>query len=887
MALDFDKWTVKAQESLAEARERAVEYGQQEIDVEHLLLALLSQKEGTTAPLVGKIGGNLGAITRDLEQELAKRPKVQGGELGRGLTVRLGGQGRDGQGGVLKNAGNAMGQLKDEFLSTEHLLLGVAEDNGFAGGLLKQNGLTKQAIMQALAQVRGGQRVTDQNPEEKYQALEKFTRDLTRDAHNGKLDPVIGRDEEIRRVVQVLSRRTKNNPVLIGEPGVGKTAIVEGLAQRIASNDVPDTLRDKRVLSLDMGSLIAGAKYRGEFEDRLKAVLKEIERANGQIVLFIDEMHTLVGAGAAEGAVDAANLLKPMLARGELRCVGATTLDEYRKYIEKDAALERRFQPIYVGEPSVEDTIAILRGLKGKYETHHQVRIQDAALVAAAVLSNRYLTERFLPDKAIDLVDEAASKLRIEIASMPQEIDEIERRITQLEIEREALSRESKGFNLFGNNAKSDATQERLKAIERQLADLKEESSKLKAQWQGEKAAIELVSSLKQQLETLQFDIERATQNADLGRAAELRYGTLPELQKQLAQATARLQDQGPNPMLKEEVDEEDIAEVVAKWTGVPVARLVEGETQKLLHMEERLRLRVVGQDDALEAVADAVRRSRAGLSDPNRPLGSFLFLGPTGVGKTELARALAEFLFDDERALVRLDMSEYGEKHTVARLIGAPPGYVGYEEGGQLTEAVRRRPYAVILLDEIEKAHPDVFNVLLQLLDDGRLTDGQGRTVSFKNTVVIMTSNFGSQMIAASDPADWTLKDRLMEELRGHFRPEFLNRIDEIIAFNSLDKSELGRIVEIQLEGLRKRLGERGIKLELSDEAKTVVGEEGYDPTFGARPLKRAIQKLVQDPLARRILSGDVRDGDTISVDVGREGELVFRVGQREATLV
>ena len=887
MALDFNKWTVKAQEALGEARERAVEYGQQEIDVEHLLLALLTQQDGTTAPLVGKIGGNLSAITRDLEQELAKRPKVAGAELGRGLTVRLGGQGHDGQGGVLKNAQNAMGQLKDEFLSTEHLLLGIADDNGFSGGLLKQNGLTKQAILQALAQVRGGQRVTDQNPEEKYQALEKFTRDLTRDAHNGKLDPVIGRDEEIRRVVQVLSRRTKNNPVLIGEPGVGKTAIVEGLAQRIASNDVPDTLRDKKVLALDMGSLIAGAKYRGEFEDRLKAVLKEIERSNGQIVLFIDEMHTLVGAGAAEGAVDAANLLKPMLARGELRCVGATTLDEYRKYIEKDAALERRFQPIYVGEPSVEDTIAILRGLKGKYETHHQVRIQDAALVAAAVLSNRYLTERFLPDKAIDLVDEAASKLRIEIASMPQEIDEIERRITQLEIEREALSRESKGFNLFGSNAKSDATQERLNNIERQLAELKEESSKLKAQWQGEKAAIEKVSSLKQELETIQFDIERATQNADLGRAAELRYGKLPELQKQLAEATARLQDQGPNPMLKEEVDEEDIAGVVAKWTGVPVARLVEGETQKLLRLEDHLRLRVVGQDDALNAVADAVRRSRAGLSDPNRPLGSFLFLGPTGVGKTELARALAEFLFDDERAMVRLDMSEYGEKHTVARLIGAPPGYVGYEEGGQLTEAVRRRPYAVILLDEIEKAHPDVFNVLLQLLDDGRLTDGQGRTVSFKNTVVIMTSNFGSQMIAASDPSDWTLKDRLMEELRGHFRPEFLNRIDEVIAFNSLDKAELGRIVEIQLEGLRKRLGERGIKLELSDEAKTVVGEEGYEPTFGARPLKRAIQKLVQDPLARRILNGEVRDGDTVSVDVGREGELVFRVGEREAALV
>ncbi len=886
MAIDFDHWTVKAQEALNGAREKAVEYAQQEIDVEHLLLALLEQKDGTTAPLAGKIGANVGLLTRDLTSELAKRPKVSGVELGRGLTVRLGGQGRDGNGGVLKSAHKAMGELKDEFLSTEHLLLGLAEDNGFAGGLLKQNGLTRAAILQALAQVRGGQRVTDQNPEEKYQALEKFTRDLTRDAARGKLDPVIGRDEEIRRVVQVLSRRTKNNPVLIGEPGVGKTAIVEGLAQRIASNDVPDTLSNKRVLSLDMGSLIAGAKYRGEFEDRLKAVLKEIERANGQIVLFIDEMHTLVGAGAAEGAVDAANLLKPMLARGELRCVGATTLDEYRKYIEKDAALERRFAPIYVGEPSVEDTIAILRGLKGKYETHHQVRIQDAALVAAAVLSNRYLTERFLPDKAIDLIDEAASKLRIEIASMPQEIDEIERRVMQLEIEREALSRESKGFSLFGSN-KTDATKDRLEAIERQLAELKEESSKLKAQWQGEKDAIERVSNLKQELESVSFDIERATQNADLGRAAELRYGRLPELQKQLIEATEKLASHGDNPMLKEEVGEEDIAEVVGKWTGIPVARLVEGETQKLLRLEEHLRLRVVGQDEALSAVSDAVRRSRAGLSDPNRPIGSFLFLGPTGVGKTELARALAEFLFDDERAMVRLDMSEYMEKHSVARLIGAPPGYIGFEEGGQLTEAVRRRPYAVLLLDEIEKAHPDVFNVLLQLLDDGRLTDGQGRTVSFKNTVVIMTSNFGSHLIAASDPNDWTLKDRLMEELRAHFRPEFLNRIDEVIAFGSLDKRELTRIVEIQLEGLKKRLSERNIALELSDEAKEVVGEEGFDPAFGARPLKRAIQRLVQDPLARRILSGDVRDGDTIRVEVGREGQLEFYVGAREVALV
>ena len=878
MAMDFNKWTVKAQEALGEAREIAVEFSHQEIDVEHLLLGLLRQNDGTSAPVLGKIGANVAQIGRELESELAKRPKISGVEPGRGLSVRLGGAGRDGNGGVFGAAQSAMKTLKDEFLSTEHLLLGIAEDGGFAGGLLKQNGASKQAILQALSQIRGGARVTDQNPEEKFQALEKYTRDLTADARRGKIDPIIGRDEEIRRVVQVLSRRTKNNPVLIGEPGVGKTAIVEGLAQRIASGDVPETLADKRVLSLDLGALIAGAKYRGEFEDRLKAVLNEIGRAEGQIVLFIDEMHTLVGAGAAEGAVDAANLLKPMLARGELRCVGATTLDEYRKYIEKDAALERRFQPVYVGEPSVSDTIAILRGLKEKYEVHHQVRITDAALVAAATLSNRYLTERFLPDKAIDLVDEAASKLRIEISSVPQEIDEIERKITGLEIEREAISRESKGFKLFGGGDNSQNA-ERLENLERQIAELREESSKLKAQWQSEKDAIEKVSALKEQVDAVQFEIERATQNADLGRAAELRYGQLPELSRQLEEQTRALQERSKGGMmLKEEVDEEDIAEVVAKWTGVPVARLVESETQKLLQMEEKLRSRVVGQDEGLVAVADAVRRSRAGLADPNRPIGSFLFLGPTGVGKTELARALAEFLFDDERALVRLDMSEYMEKHTVARLIGAPPGYIGYEEGGQLTEAVRRRPYAVILLDEIEKAHPDVFNVLLQLLDDGRLTDGQGRTVSFKNAVVIMTSNLGSHLIAASEPGDFTLKDRVFEELRSYFRPEFLNRVDEIVLFNSLDKSQLSRIVEIQLEGLRKRLEERGITLQLSDEAKQIVGEEGYDPSFGARPLKRAIQRLIQDPLSRKILAGEVRDGDLVSVEAGREGELAFK---------
>ena len=877
MALDFNKWTVKAQEALQGAREVAVEYQQQEIDVEHLLLAMLRQNEGTTAPLLGKVGASPQTMARELEGELSKRPKVAGVEPASMLSVRLAGNGRDGQGGVLGAASKAMGQLKDEFLSTEHLLLGVAEDKGFAGGLLKSSGAGREAVLQALAQIRGGQRVTDQNPEEKYQALEKFTRDLTREAQNGKLDPVIGRDEEIRRVVQVLSRRTKNNPVLIGEPGVGKTAIVEGLAQRVSNGDVPETLKDKKVLSLDLGALIAGAKYRGEFEDRLKAVLKEIERSDGAIILFIDEMHTLVGAGAAEGAVDAANLLKPMLARGELRCVGATTLDEYRKHIEKDAALERRFQPIYVGEPSVEDTIAILRGLKEKYEVHHHVRIQDAALVAAAVLSNRYLTDRFLPDKAIDLVDEAASKLRIEIASMPTEIDEIERRILQLDIEREALSRETKG-GLFGGGQTNDATKERLENIERQLAELREQSSQLKAQWQSEKDAIGKLSDLKEQLETTQFEIERATQSADLGRAAELRYGKLPELQRELEEQTRQLQErQGAGQMLKEEVDEEDIAEVVAKWTGIPVARLVEGEMQKLLQMEGNLRTRVVGQEDALEAVADAVRRSRAGLSDPNRPIGSFLFLGPTGVGKTELARALAEFLFDDERAMVRLDMSEYMEKHTVSRLIGAPPGYVGYEEGGQLTEAVRRRPYSVILLDEIEKAHPDVFNVLLQLLDDGRLTDGQGRVVSFKNCVVIMTSNLASHLIAEADANDFTLKDRVFEALRAHFRPEFLNRIDEVIVFNSLQREQLSSIVEIQLEGLRKRLSERGINITLSEAARQVIGEEGYDPQFGARPLKRAIQRLVQDPLARRVLSGEVRDGDTVEIDAGHEGQLVF----------
>ncbi len=875
MALDFNKWTVKAGEALQSAQSLAAQYQNQEMDVEHLLLALLQQNEGTTTPLLQKLEAGTGAMTREVEQELARRPKQVGVESGRMMSTRLAGNNRDGSGGVLGGAQKAMEQLKDDYLSTEHLLLGMTHDKGFAGELLKRNGVTYESVLNALAQVRGGQRVTDQNPEEKYEALEKFTRDLTGDARRGKLDPVIGRDEEIRRVMQVLSRRTKNNPVLIGEPGVGKTAIVEGLAQRIARGDVPETLQDKRVLALDLGALIAGAKFRGEFEDRLKAVLKEIARSEGQIVLFIDEMHTLVGAGAAEGAVDAANLLKPMLARGELRCIGATTLEEYRKYIEKDAALERRFQPIVVGEPSVEDTIAILRGLKEKYEVHHKVRIKDAALVAAAVLSNRYISDRFLPDKAIDLMDEAASRLRIEIDSMPQEIDEAMRRVMQLEIEREALNREVKG-----DSSGAASTRERLERIEKELAELQEKTAQMQAQWQNEKDAIAKVSDLKERAEGVEFEIEQAMQRSDLGRAAELRYGELPKLKTEIEEETRRLQErQSSGQMLKEEVDEDDIAEVVAKWTGIPVSRLMEAEMQKLLQMEDNLRLRVVGQDDALESVADAVRRARAGLQDPNRPLGSFIFLGPTGVGKTELARALAEFLFDDERALVRIDMSEYMEKHAVARLLGAPPGYVGYEEGGQLTEAVRRRPYAVVLFDEIEKAHPDAFNVLLQLLDDGRLTDGQGRTVDFRNTVIIMTSNLGTQQIQDTPPEEMPLlRDRVWDILRGHFRPEFLNPIDEVIVFNQLGRDQIERIVDIQLQGLKARLEERGIALELTDAARKIIAEEGYDPAFGARPLKRAIQRLVQDSLARRVLAGDFGEGDTVEVDAGHEGQLVFR---------
>ncbi|HKS96570.1 MAG TPA: ATP-dependent chaperone ClpB, partial [Terriglobia bacterium] len=778
-------------------------------------------------------------------------------------------------------------QFKDEFVSTEHLLLALArKSRENAGRILSRLGVTHDAILKALVAVRGTQRVTDQNPEAKYQALERYARDLTDLARRGKLDPVIGRDDEVRRVIQVLSRRTKNNPVLIGEPGVGKTAIVEGIAQRIIAGDVPESLKSKRIIQLDLGALVAGSKYRGEFEDRLKAVLKEIEESSGEIILFIDELHTLVGAGAAEGAIDASNMLKPALARGELRCIGATTLNEYKKHIEKDAALERRFQPVYVGQPSVEDTIAILRGLKERYEVHHGVRIKDSAIVAAAVLSNRYISDRFLPDKAIDLIDEAASSLRIEIDSMPAEIDQIERRITQLEIERQALRKED-----------DPASRERLGKLEAELAGLREKSDRLKLRWKAEKEAITRIRELKSEIEQAKTDEQRATREGDLNKAAEIRYGKLVALEKELAKANAKLEEkQKAGRMLKEEVDEEDIARVVSKWTGIPVSKMLEGEVAKLVKMEDRLRLRVVGQDEALRIVANAVRRSRAGLSDPKRPIGSFLFLGPTGVGKTELARALAEFLFDDERAMLRIDMSEYMEKHAVARLIGAPPGYVGYEEGGQLTEAVRRRPYAVILLDEIEKAHPDVFNILLQILDDGRLTDGKGRTVDFKNTVIIMTSNIASHEIheAMGDggsaglqagKVSEELRRRIHETLLQHFRPEFINRVDEIVIFNALGKSEIEKIIDLQVANLVKTLAERKIAIELSSKAKELLFREGYDPQFGARPLKRAIQRTIQDPLALKILDGEVKPGDTIEVDADlKKGEMKFEPSKAQA---
>lgn len=858
----LDKLTIKAQEAVQQAQGAAAELGHQEIGSEHVLAVLLQQPEGIVPPVLQKLGVQPQAVYADLALELNKLPKVGGVSGGEYVSQRLK--------KALDQAWSEAQKLKDEYISTEHLLLAFTEDkDGPAGRVLRQHGVTRDRVLQALVEVRGSARVTDQNPEEKYQALEKYGRDLTDAARRGKLDPVIGRDEEIRRVVQVLSRRTKNNPVLIGEPGVGKTAIVEGLAQRIVTGDVPEGLKDKRVMALDLGAMVAGAKYRGEFEDRLKAVLREIQESEGQIICFIDELHTIVGAGAAEGAMDASNMLKPMLARGELRCVGATTLDEYRKHVEKDPALERRFQPVLVNPPSVEDTIAILRGLKERYEVHHGVRITDSAIVAAATLSHRYIADRFLPDKAIDLIDESASRLRIEIDSMPTEIDEIERRIRQLEIEREALKKE--------NDA---AAKERLGRLEAELANLQERSNELKARWTHEKEVITRVRDLKERIEEVRVEEQRAEREGNLTKAAELRYGTGFQLQKELEeanQALEALQKQGM--MLKEEVDAEDVAEVVSKWTGIPVARMLEGEMHKLLRMEENLRKRVVGQETAIGAVSNAVRRARAGLSDPNKPIGSFIFLGPTGVGKTELARALAEFLFDDEKAMVRLDMSEFMEKHSVARLIGAPPGYVGYDEGGYLTEAVRRRPYAVILFDEIEKAHPDVFNILLQILDDGRLTDGQGRTVDFKNAVIIMTSNVGSAWIQdaqlTGDPEE--VRHKVMEALRLQFRPEFLNRVDDIVIFSSLGAAELKRIVDIQLDLLKRRLAERKLTLELTDRAKDVIAQEGFDPVYGARPLKRAIQKRIQDPLAIKVLEGDVKDGEHVVVDATPTGELVF----------